>query len=153
MSGLVMPQGGLIVPMGAKKKFEFNERRAHAQEIFDALGPLDDFPLFFGAVLVAKYIRTDIGTGVLIAAEDTRREDEFQGKAGLVLKLGPLAFKNRPDADFGGAMVKRGDWAVYGASDGRDLDLRTLDGMNVIHCRRIQDAEIWGTTNSPDRVW
>lgn len=153
---LVVPNWGLVTPHGMtapKKEFKFSDQRDHAEEMMRLLGPLDDIHVHYGFVLVGMYIRTQIGTGVLEAAPQTQLEDRFQGKVGLVLKMGDLAFKSEPGRDFGNAQVQVGSWCLYRASDGLNLDLRTLDGMDVMHCKLLSDAEVLGTTVSPDRVW
>lgn len=157
---LTIPQRGLVTPQGLRARaetaapFRFKDRTDHAADIFAKIGDLDDFEVNFGYLLVAKYIREDVGTsGVLIAAEQTKLEDKWQGKVGLVLKIGPLAFKSDANRDFGGASAKIGEWLYYSSSDGRDVDIRCLDGLNVTHCRLLHDAEIIGKVRYPDRIW
>lgn len=156
MSGLILPQKNLLVPNGtpkAERKFEFSEHREYVQDVFASLGPLDDLELHFGQVLVCKYQRETVGTMGLVAAEQTRLEDKYLGKVGIVLKMGPLAFCNRPGADFGGACVDIGQFVLYRQSDGHDTDIVCLDGLNVRHCKILEDAEIKAVVKHPDRFW
>lgn len=62
-------------------------------------------------VLVLQYVRPE-KVGSLFLAEQTRREDEYQGRVGLVLALGPDAYAD--GAKFqNGAWCKPGDWIVW----------------------------------------
>lgn len=153
MSGLILPNAGLVVPVGTKKKFEFSEHRDYVDDVFSTLGPLDDIDLHFGQVIVCKYLRETVGTMGLAAAEQTRMEDQYLGKVGIVLKMGPLAFKNRPGADFGGASPKIGDFVLYRQSDGHDTDIICLDGLKVRRCKVLEDADVKGVVKHPDRFW
>ena len=94
--------------------------------IMDKLGDvLEHMQVFKGMVLVATYKRETVGvSGKLIAADQTKKEDEFQGRVGLVLKVGPLAFKNTKDIDFGGVSVEEGDWVFYVPANGTGTLIR-----------------------------
>jgi hypothetical protein len=120
--------------------------------IFEKLGDLDDIELFFNDVLVAKYIRSQIGAG-LIAAAETQREDVWQGVIGLVLKTGPTAFVDDANNKFHGLKVERGDWVLYRNSDGWDKDVAMLnERTQFVKCRVIQDAHIRGRVKYPGRL-
>ena len=64
-------------------------------------------------VLVLQYIRQQ-KVGSIIMSDRTRTEDEYQGRVGLVLALGPDAYSDK--VKFGsGPWCKPGDWIVWPA--------------------------------------
>ena len=129
--------------------------KSDAQALADSVAALDlDAVTVFGnRVLVAKFIRKTVGTsGRLLAAHETQREDKWQGKTGIVLKVGPLAFKDDAANDFCGQNVKPGDWVMFNYSDGSDLDL-VQPGADKLPCKVIKDVEIHGVIANPGLVW
>ena len=83
----------------------------------------------------------------IILTDQTRREDEYQGKAALVLKKGPTAFVSDANYDFNGQDVEIGDWVAIFVSDGRQL---------VVHgqlCRLVEDQHIRLKIPAPDIVF
>jgi hypothetical protein len=69
-------------------------------------------------VLVLQYVRPDAktlpGGGKLYFADQTKKEDEFQGRVGVVLALGPDAYKD-PGKYPAGPWVTPGDWVMWPA--------------------------------------
>ena len=118
-----------------------------AKAILDKVGKLDDFELFGNQVLVAIYLRPEKTKSGIILADVTRQEDSFQGKAGLVLKLGPAAFVSDANYDFRNQSVKVGDWIAIFVSDGRKILVRdTL-------CRIVEDVHIRLRIPAPDLIY
>jgi co-chaperonin GroES (HSP10) len=111
------------------------------------IGPLDGVEIFNNLVLVALYERPETTKGGIILPETAKAEDEYQGKVGLVVKLGPTAFKDPENKWFVDQDVKIGDWLVFHASDGRRIDL------NNTKFRYLQDTAIKFRVDHPDRVW
>lgn len=60
----------------------------------------------------------------------------YQGKIGLVVAKGPLAFKDDEHVKFCGQNVEIGDWVQYDVMEGRQF---TIDR---VHCRRLKDTQI-----------
>ena len=62
--------------------------------LLDSIGSdwLDSIEIFHNQVLVATYIEPEKTRGGIIRPDRTLAENRFQGKAALVLKMGPLAF-------------------------------------------------------------
>lgn len=117
--------------------------------LWDAAGDLKGIELSANQLLIALYMRPeakDLGNGKKLFLSDvTRKEDEYQGKVGLVLKKGPQAFD---DADyFKGWHVNEGDWVVAWVSDGRSTKI------NGCLCRVIKDSEVRMRVDTPDRVF
>ena len=131
----------------------FTEEQDVKDFIFGKLGDLTDIEFLFNEVLVAKYIREEVGAG-LLAAPETQREDQWQGVVGLVLKVGPRAFVDDDSNKFYGQKVEVGDWALYRNSDGWDKNIAYIDSRtNFVQCRIIQDAHIRGRVKYPGRLY
>lgn len=110
-------------------------------------GVLDGIQITYSQVLIAIYKRPEKTKGGLYIPEQARDEDRYQGKAGLVVQLGALAFQNTETVDFHGFSVKVGDWVVIRPSDGWPVGIRGLD------FRVVSDAGIRMVIDSPDAVW
>lgn len=142
---------------------------AHAvdprEDLWEKVGNLDDEELFHNQVLVAVYIRPEkmkLGkTGFeLILTDNTRAEDESQSKVGMIVKMGPTAFK--PDLDDDGqprpstwtwpSDMAPGNWVYYRASDGWATTRINQNGDKVL-CRILSDTSIRGRIQHPDQVW
>jgi len=88
------------------------------------------------------------GTSVkLFRPETTQDEALWQGKVGLVVGKGPLAFKNAPGIDFCGQDIAIGDWVQYDIMEGRQF---TVDR---IHCRRLKDTQVVMRVSDPRLVY
>ena len=118
-----------------------------AKEIFAGVGDLKKFELFGNQVLIGIYKRPEKTKSGLYLADATRQEDEYQGKAGLVLALGPSAFVSDDNYDFKGQSVKVGDWVAIFVSDGRKLF------VNEQLCRIVEDQHIRLRIPAPDAVY
>lgn len=118
------------------------------QTIIDAVGDISQLELTGVQVLVGTYIRPKKTGGGIILTDKTRDEDLYQGKTGLVLKVGPGAFIDGDNADtkFQGFKVKPGDWIFYGVQDGLSLNI------NGHHCRIVEDVHVRGRIPNPDMV-
>lgn len=118
-----------------------------SQEIKRKVGDISGLEIFHNLVLVGTYIRPERTKSGLYMPDQSRDEDKWQGKVGLVLALGPLAFVDDERVSFAGVTVKEGDWITYRASDGWQLTI------NSWHCRMLEDSHIRGRLSSPDLVW
>ena len=131
----------------------FDEEQGTKDFIFEKLGDLEDIEFLFNEVLVAKYIREEVGAG-LIAAPETRQADQWEGVIGLVLKVGPRAFVDDENIKFHGKKVEIGDWALFRNSDGWDKAIAYRGSRtNFVLCRIIQDAHIRGRVKYPARIY
>lgn len=67
-------------------------------------------------VMVLQYVRPDAktlpGGQRLYFADKTKQEDEYQGRVGLVLAVGPDAYRD-PVKYPGGPWVRPGDWVLW----------------------------------------
>lgn len=126
-------------------------------------------------VLIAVYIRPLLKPGTLIqSTQAQQKEDQFQGKVGMVLMLGPEAFKGTAEwmaAKFGASSPPAvGDWLFCPANDGMALQmagsgaervLETLPGRREPeelypwagwNCRIIRDDLFIGRVKNPHMV-
>lgn len=139
------------------------EAAAHdpAQPLWDAAGDLSDYEVFHNLVLVATYVapphvvKGPSGEDVIIHRTDKgMQEDRFQGKVGLVLKIGPTAFQDDSVAKFGGVVVEPGDWVMYRPTDGTELFIRDRRKSNEgLSCRLIEDVFVRGRTSDPSLIY
>ena len=113
----------------------------------EAVGDIENVEIFRNQVLVAIYIPPEKTRGGILMPGSTRDENKFQGKIGLVLKNGPLAFVDPEGKWFAGVKIEIDDWVVFRPSDGWAL---TVNGHV---CRVIDDTDIRGRVDHPDKVW
>lgn len=107
-------------------------------------GALDHVDLFKAQVLVVIFQREKLGrNSKILTAEKTKKEDVYQGRVGLVVKIGPLAFTDSTDVQFGGKRVDPGDWCFYIPANGTRLM------VNGVECRIIEDVHVDGKVIDP----
>lgn|SRR5262245_651797 len=107
-------------------------------------------------VLVATYMQPSKTKGGVLLADNTIQESRFQGKVGLILKVGPVAFhfpeddhiRARPKGRWRHKYPKVGDWVFFRASDTWECGLD--EGAP---CKFIFDDSIVGKINDPDLIW
>lgn len=116
-------------------------------ELIEKIGDLSKVELFNNQVLVAVYIRPEKTKGGIILAGQTRDEDKFQGKVGLVVKMGPQAFVDYDNKWFAGVNVSEDDWVFFRTSDGWSITI------NDVLCRILDDTNVRGKIAHPDQVW
>ena len=118
------------------------------QAIWREVGPLDKIHPVNQYVLIALYIRPSTRTlGGIEIPETAVDEDRYQGRVGLVLKVGPRAFVDDGPAKFYGFSCIPGDWVVYRPSDGMRMQIGKRD------CRLIPDVAIKMVLDEPDEVY
>lgn len=121
--------------------------------LLDAVGDISGIEVFHNLVLVATYIEPEKTAGGIIKPDRTLAENRFQGKAALVLKKGPLAFKDDGVVKFGGADIHEGDWVVVRPSDGMEFFKRELGTSEGTSCRLFEDTHIKARVTDPELVW
>ena len=120
-----------------------------AQYIRDKIGYIDDVEIPQNSVLLAVYIppAESKSAGGVLLVNQTREEYEYQGKAALVLKKGPVAFKDDAKYSFNGFDPEVGAWVVIKPSDGMKLK------VNKELCVLVSDTQIKMVVPSPDMVF
>lgn len=126
---------------------------SEAQKVWDALGGvLEHYKIMHNQILVATFSPEKVGS--IYRPHQSKKEDQWQGKVGLVLKKGPMAFVDDEATKFHGQNVKLGQWIVYRASDGYEIHLAP-QGWNgeKIPCRVLEEGHIKAIIDYPDIVW
>src|SRR5262252_6482070 len=113
--------------------YDIAEASDPKKALLDAIAPaLPKIPHIFSArILVGLYIRPSKTKGGVYVTDKEKKEDIYQGAVGVVLKKGPLVFK---DERFEGQDVNIGDWVAFIPGDGRRIQLNGVD------CRIIEDT-------------
>jgi co-chaperonin GroES (HSP10) len=117
------------------------------EKLLQELGSLDGLEIFNNQVLVAVYIRPNRTKSGIYLSDQTTDEDKFQSKVGLVIKVGPTAFDDPEGKWFHGVTVNLHDWIVFRPSDGWAVT------ANKVVCRVINDTDVRGRVDQPDKVW
>ena len=128
-----------------------NEAATPAEDILKRLAGFQDEIKVFGAnVLVAIFVRPEKTRGGIIRPDKVREEDLYQGKVGLVIAMGPLAFVEDPARGVvfpDGCLAELGDWVIVRGSDSWQIRINDVD------CRMMSDVAIRGTTPDPEKVY
>jgi co-chaperonin GroES (HSP10) len=116
------------------------------RELGDAL---DGFDIAAQSVLLGTYLRPDdVQTeGGILIPHAAVKDDAYQSKVGLVLKLGRRAFVDDEHVAWNGYRCDVGDWVVFRASDGMKLQIRE------VHCRLISDVYLKMKVPTADAVY
>lgn len=117
------------------------------KKLLDEIGDLSGIEIFNNQVLVAVYIRPQKTKSGIYLSDKTTDEDRYQSKVGLIIKKGHSAFNDPDDLWFNGVDFSIGDWAVFRPSDGWTIT------VNNVLCRILDDINVRGRTDQPDRVW
>lgn len=116
------------------------------QALMKELGDIDKVEIFNNQVLVAVYIRPNKTKSGIYLSDKTTDEDRFQSKVGLLVKKGDAAFAD-DGTWFANAEFNLGDWLVFKPSDGWSIT------VNGVLCRILDDINVRGRVDQPDRVW
>lgn len=131
----------------AKKLHELAQAKDPRLGLQIAAGDLSQEKILGDLVLVATYIRPEKTMGGIIRPIDNIKEDEFQGKVGLVLKSGPLAFAEWENETERGEAAIPGTWIVYAIKDGWAVT------VNGTPCRLVPYERIRMKISNPDVVF
>lgn len=123
-----------------------------ADEIHAELkGAHEGFQVVGTDILMAIYRRPEKTKGGIILTDNVQGEDLYQGKIGLVLKVGPLvADPSDPKSLrewFGSKIPKPGDWIVIRVGDTFAFNLSNVP------CRVVEAKQLRGIVVEPDCVW
>ena len=118
-----------------------------AEVIRKEMGDISEIEIFHNQVLVAIYIRPEKTKSGLYLSSQTRDEDKYQGKVGLIIKKGADAFVDESGKWFKGVNLDVGDWIYFRPSDGWQVTVH-----NQL-CRILDDTDVRGRIPQPDVVW
>lgn len=118
--------------------------------ILDKIGDISGVEIAHNELLVAIYMRPEMTTGGIVLPHQNLKEDRYQGKAHLVLKIGPgCQFKN--------VQIQLHDWVLLRPSDAWQLDvngdINGLDIRDFVPCRLVYDDQIRARIAHPAMVW
>lgn len=123
-------------------------------------------------VIVATYVRPNVSAGGIIFTQKNADEDRWQGKVGLVLKRGPVAFdyeevleatqdnvdldmstlEARADVERALGIPQVGDWVMCRNSETWEFALRVEPGK-AVSCRVVADDSILAVVSDPSAVY
>ena len=83
------------------------------KDLLDEIGNLKDVEIFHNQLLVAVYIRPNRTKGGIYLSDTTTAEDRFQGKVGMIVKMGPSAFVDPDQKWFNGVKMDVGNWIFF----------------------------------------
>ena len=124
------------------------------EEILQRVGELKDVEVFGSDILIAVYMRPQKTKSGIILTDNMRGEDAFQGKVGLIVKMGPTAYLDEDGEKF--RDIKEKDWVVFRASDGWPVTLNAANSVSskdAVICRIITDINIRMRVSSPDAIY
>jgi co-chaperonin GroES (HSP10) len=104
--------------------------------ILDFVGDTSGFEVGSDRILVGIFMRPEKTRGGIIRPDANKEEDVWQGKVGLVLKLGPNAFINPDDGSLYEQHAEVGEWVCFKVGDGWQVE------FNKMPCRVIKDSNI-----------
>lgn len=120
------------------------------EEILEKYSLLKDVPVYGASLLVAVYRRPEKTKGGVYLTDRVLEEDIYQGKVGLVLKLGPFPMSEEDIKYFDGSPPKVGDWVVFNTNAGTPLGLFDKKG----DCRFLKERRsVLMTIPDPEMVW
>jgi co-chaperonin GroES (HSP10) len=130
-----------------KASLKFEPENSIRSEMLANLGDISQIEIFNNQILCVVYIRPEKTKGGIILAEQSRAEDKYQSKVGLVVKKGPDAFIDASEQWFKEMDIQMHDWVVFRPSDGWSITI------NGILCRILDDTNVRGRIQSPEQVW
>jgi hypothetical protein len=117
-------------------------------ETLKQLGDIDGVQIPNDLVLLATYIEPEKTVGGIIRPGKTLDESRFQGKAALLLKHGPTAFKfYNGGYAWSGALPVEGDWVIFRFSDAWEFFIRGVS------CRIVEADFIKAVIDDPTMVY
>lgn len=119
---------------------DLNEKVARIRQ---KVGDLSGIDVMYNMVLLAAFVRPSKTKGGIIRPGSNVEEDVWQGKVGLVLKLGPDAFQDGEDFSFNDQKAKLGEWVIFKVGDAWQLTI------NDWPCRLVRDSAIRMKTKDP----
>lgn len=120
------------------------------RKILDEVGDLSGYEIAHNELLCAIYLREEMTPGGIVLPHQNLKEDLYQAKAHLVLKIGPgCTFKNLD--------VQVHDWVVVKPSDAWSIFINTnpkvLKVDEFVPCRMVFDDQIRARISDPRLVW
>ncbi len=109
------------------------------EQILDKIGDLSSYEIEETQMLLAIYLRPERTRGGIVLTASNLKEDLYQSKAHLIVKMGTKVECSIP--------IKLHDWIVIRPSDGWDLE------VNFTPCRMAFGDHIKARIDKPGAVW
>jgi|SRR5882672_2907819 len=130
------------------------------RDILAKIGDVSEFEIAQNEILLAIYQRPEMTAGGIVLAHQTLKEDVYQGKVGLVVKIGEHCQFDRTDPYTNivtGIPISLHDWVVVRPSDTWALDVNmrseTLSKKDFVPCRLVRDKDIRAKIPHPGVIW
>jgi hypothetical protein len=131
------------------------------QALLAKIGDLSRFEIGKNEVLLAIYRRSNTLPSGLAVPDQYTKEDIYQGKVGLVVKIGAECVFTHIDpltgAIFGGVEAQLHDWVVVRPSDTWALDINSdphaVSRADFYPCRLVKPHLIRARIQNPNMVW
>lgn len=131
-----MPQMAMVHPVDPR------------EQLLNDIGDISGFEIYNTQVLLGIYERPEFTKGGIALPQKYRQEDQYQGKAMLILAIGSAAFTEGDENWRGGAEPpKVGDWIAIRPSDGWPISI------NGKLCRMITTGAVRMKIPAPDAIW
>lgn len=129
------------------RKYAFQPAEQRERILEDVLPKIKGMKILRNRILVATYTTPEKTAGGIIRPDRNLDESRYQGKVGLVLKLGPFAgyFNDDPLPSH---VPTVGDWIFYRASD--TWECAVAPGVS---CRVIFDDCVMGILEDPESIY
>lgn len=113
-------------------------------------GHLDKVETLYGSRVLVATAPAMTKIGSIYTTDKSKDESRFQGKAGLLLRVGPTAFKydpRYPSYEWEGSCPLVGNWVYYWNSSLREI------GIGGVSCRIGYDSDIIGVVSDPEAIY
>jgi hypothetical protein len=129
-------------------------------ELLERVGDLSGIEVAQNECLIATYMRPEMTAGGIVLPHQNLKEDQYQGKVGLVVKIGAACRFVRTDEKTGvtfGVPIELHDWVVVRTSDTWPIELNprtdNSDPREFVKCRLVYDDQIRMKIPHPTLVW
>lgn len=136
-----------MVMLSAPKIAQISQANDPKQAIIVAVGDLSKEAVFSDLVLIGTFIRPEKTAGGIIRPKENVEEDQHQGKVGLVLKKGPLAYADWEEGKEIGQNAQLHTWVVFAIKDGWSIE------VNGAPCRLIPYDKLRMRLDNPKLVF
>lgn len=121
------------------------------RELLKAIGDISDIEVLNDRILIAIYRHEGKTKGGIITDTGTTvKEADYQGKVGLVLKIGPLVNVDGKELTRG-AKIEVGNWVVVNPSSGLSMHAGQHGSDRML--RMLVERDIHMRVKRPDCIW
>lgn len=124
-----------------------DHRKRETEKMLDHLAKHAE-PVIYGSnILIAIFVRPGETPGGIKLTDKALMEDRFQGKVGIVIGKGPLAFVDDDRTKFHGQTINLGDWVVVRPGETWELSFAGVP------CRMLEDIQVKMVVIDPELVF